>query len=88
MMLLTGEDMDNLGSRGTGTGTDRDRDKESFPRHIHTSSAAGSESYHDLSYPSTSTPWDSGHTDPHSSMKALHHPLHTPLTEVTQYMSL
>jgi hypothetical protein len=40
-----------------------------------------------LSYPSSTTPWNSGISDLRSSMEALHHPSRAPPTEATPYMS-
>jgi hypothetical protein len=82
-MLLAGEDMDDFGVGGGGR-----RGSESINMgHVRGGSAGGSGSYRDLSYPSPSTPWDSGIGDPRSSMEALHHPSRFPPTEATQYMS-
>jgi hypothetical protein len=75
-MFLAGEDMDDFGSRLRGG-------DESFKMgHVRGGSAGGSGSY-----PSPTTPWDSGIGDLRSSMEALHHPSRAPPTETTQYMS-
>ena len=79
--MLAREDMDDLGSRLRGG-------DESFKmRHVRGGSAGGSGLHRDLSYPSLTTPWDSGIGNLRSSMEALHHPSRAPPTEATQYIS-
>jgi hypothetical protein len=79
-MLLAGEDMDDEEGRAKGLGLGLG--------HVRGNSAGGSGSYRDLSYPSPSTPWDSGSRDPRSSMEALHHPSRSaPPSEASQYMT-
>lgn len=80
-MLLTGEDINDFGSRLRGG-------DESFKMgHVRSGSAGRSGLYWNLSYPSPSTHWDLGVGDLRLSMEALHHPSRAPPTEATQYMS-
>jgi hypothetical protein len=80
-ILLAGEDVDGFGSRLRGA------DKSLKMEHVRGGSAGGSALYRDLSYPSPTTPWDSGIGDLRSSTEALHHPSRAGPPEATQYMS-